>query len=387
MKNRYLLLHKDFPVVSVILDDKYSIVKIDKVHNKERLPVGLYTRQLNLGDLNNWLFSRAIPQKRNGLKLILEATNTNSNKELLVKNFGLGLTDCYWIKPEKADLSWEKVNFFDNNFSEEVDSIYLSYSSGKQTASINKLTPNNVSSGMLPKGWICKKGKRYMIKGSELLNYQEPYNEVIISRWLDGLGIDHVKYKIKLIDKRPYSICESMLKQNEELLHAFYISAIIKKDNKISNLEHYISCCKELGFDDSIRCKLDNMILIDYISANTDRHWSNFGVIRDSCTLKAKRLAPLYDNGAALFAKIPTLDIKRESKTLKCLSFNSTQEENIKLVSNFDIIKNPGIDELIDISKEEFAKNIHMDDTRKNEIVFRINQRIKAVCKSSAKRK
>ncbi|MCL2444287.1 MAG: hypothetical protein FWD13_12600, partial [Treponema sp.] len=191
----------------------------------------------------------------------------------------------------------------------------------------------------------------------------------------------------KLIDKRPYSICESMLKQNEELLHAFYISAIIKKDNKISNLEHYISCCKELGFDDSIRCKLDNMILIDYISANTDRHWSNFGVIRDSCTLKAKRLAPLYDNGAALFAKIPTLDIKRESKTLKCLSFNSTQEENIKLVSNFDIIKNPGIDELIDISKEEFAKNIHMDDTRKNEIVFRINQRIKAVCKSSAKRK
>ena len=382
MKSRYVILHLNFPVASVVFDDKYSILKIEKVYDKERLPIGLYTKQLNVSDLNEWLFSRAIPQKRTGLKFILEATNTSSNKELLIKNLGLGLTDNYWIKPEKLDLSWEKVNFFENNFSEVVNSVYLKHSSKKDIAiDADKLTPNNASSGMLPKGWICKSNKRYMIKGSELLNYQEPYNEVIISRWLNGLGVDHVKYKLKLIEKRPYSICENMLGKDEELIHACYVSNLLKRDNKKSYLDHYINCCKELGLDDSIRRALDNMIIIDYISANIDRHWSNFGIIRDSITLRVKRLAPLYDNGAALFAKIPTLDIKIENKDLKCQSFNSKQTGNIKLVTNFDILENPSIHNLIDISAEEFTKNIHMDNKRKNEIIFRIKQRIKTARK------
>ena len=146
-------------------------------------------------------------------------------------------------------------------------------------------------------------------------------------------------------------------------------------------MEHYINCCKKLGLTDSIRHDLDNMILIDFISANTDRHWSNFGLIRDSSTLQAKRIAPLYDNGAALFAKIPTLDIKGENKKLKCLSFNSTQEENIKQVNNFDILKKPEINHITDILGNEFSKNIHMDEVRIKEITLRIEQRIKMALK------
>jgi hypothetical protein len=377
VKNRYLILHKNFPVASVILDEDYDIEKIEKIHSKERLPVGLFLKQISVKNLNGWLFGRAIPQKRNGLKQILEATKTRSNQELLIKNLGLGLTDCYWIKPENASLSWDEINFFQNIFSKDVEKIYLRESSDDGNIDlINNISPSNVSSGMLPKGWICRKNKRYMIKGSELENYQEPYNEVIISRWLDVLGIDHVDYWLKYIDKKPYSVCENMLIPGEELISAYYISNIIKKDNKDSFLDHYIKCCKELGLNDSIRQDLDNMILIDYISANTDRHWSNFGVIRDSDTLRAKKLAPIYDNGASMFAKIHYFDIKEINNNLKCQSFNSKQEENIKLVTNFSLLGNQAVISICDTAMEEFNKNKYMDENRKREIVLRIKQRI-----------
>ena len=392
MDNRYLILHKNIPVITVSLNHKYAIEKIEKIHNNERIPIGLEKQKLNIENINDWFFSRAIPQKREGLSYILNATDTKNNMELLVKNLGLGLIDNYWIKKENSNLKWEEVNFFDNNFSNEVNGIYLNRSDKINEEILDKINPNNASSGMLPKGWIClqtdssrtvssrtegsRKNKRFLIKGSELQNEQEPYNEEIISKWLDLLKVEHVEYEVKIIDKRPYSICELLLKENEELIHAYHVAKIKPKDNKRSYFEHYIDCCKELGLKDDIRTDLDNMILIDYMSANTDRHWNNFGIIRDSNSLKAKRLAPIYDNGASLFAKIPVFYIKEENINLKCQSFNTRQSQNIKNVKNFDLLEKKEIYSILDIAEQVFKSNKHMEDKRIKEILIEIKQRI-----------
>lgn len=48
---------------------------------------------------------------------------------------------------------------------------------------------------------------------------------------------------------------------------------------------HYVECCAALGVED-IETALGKMILCDDIMANTDRHWRNFGLIRDVETLE-----------------------------------------------------------------------------------------------------
>jgi hypothetical protein len=242
-------------------------------------------------------------------------------------------------------------------------------------------TPNNVSSGMLPKMWQIFDGERYMIKGSELNILQEPFNEVIVSQYLDKLNVEHVDYELYWYKKMPYSKCLNMLTEGEELIHAYYVLNQEKKDNKVSYLNHYIAMCEKMGLR-NIRKNLDDMILIDYLTANTDRHWSNFGVIRDSETLQAKKLAPLYDHGAALYAKAATTAIPKLRTELQCQSFAGKQEGNIKQVTDFSLLGNANVNALPDIIDKNMDSRF-IDEIRKKEILFNINKRMQAAKKAS----
>ncbi len=43
------------------------------------------------------------------------------------------------------------------------------------------------------------------------------------------------------------------------------------------------------------------MLTLDYIIANGDRHYNNFGFIRNAETLEWQGLAPIFDSGASLW--------------------------------------------------------------------------------------
>ena len=45
--------------------------------------------------------------------------------------------------------------------------------------------------------------------------------------------------------------------------------------------------------------KVNEMLTIDYLIGNTDRHWKNFAVLRDTNTLQYIKFAPIYDNDRA----------------------------------------------------------------------------------------
>ena len=52
-----------------------------------------------------------------------------------------------------------------------------------------------------------------------------------------------------------------------------------------------------INVNSSIRKNVEEMIIIDYLTFNDDRHWGNFGILRDSTTLEFKGVAPIFDNG------------------------------------------------------------------------------------------
>jgi hypothetical protein len=370
----YLILHNDCPVCTVDIDEDYRIESIQKVHDRNRLPIGIReAEKIRAADLDAWLFSRAIPEKREGLELILESNNVESNRELLIRNLGLGLSDHYWIRAESSGYTWKEVNFFENNFGGEGDDIFIGDYKGKLSG---ERTPNGVSSGMLPKKWIIQGDERHLMKGSDDVYRQEPFNEKTASCFLDKLSVDHVKYELIWYKKTAYSLCKNMLGTENELISAYYIQKIKMRDKGISYYEHYIGCCTTLGLSEDIRSELEKMIVVDYIIGNTDRHWSNFGIIRDANTLKAERLAPLYDNGASFFTKIHHMAIPSKNRFLTCQSFKRQQNDNIKLVRDFSWIQKEAVKELPDLVEQTLSRNKFVDNDRRSAIAHGIRERI-----------
>lgn len=48
-----------------------------------------------------------------------------SSVELLERCFGLSLSDQYWIKEVDSDIHWEDINFFNNDFSEDMGKLLM----------------------------------------------------------------------------------------------------------------------------------------------------------------------------------------------------------------------------------------------------------------------
>lgn len=63
--------------------------------------------------------NRSIPS-RSQIRDILDALNLLTFIELLECCYGLSLIDQYWIKEKESPVTWKDVNFFTNDFSEDM---------------------------------------------------------------------------------------------------------------------------------------------------------------------------------------------------------------------------------------------------------------------------
>lgn len=84
---------------------------------------------------------------------------------------------------------------------------------------------------------------------------------------------------------------------------------------------------------DTIKEQLSKMVLLDYITANEDRHFGNFGFIRDADSLEWKGLVSNFDTGNAMFYKNPTSDLRKSDSLMdnvKCKSFATNHKEQLK---------------------------------------------------------
>ena len=116
---------------------------------------------------------------------------------------------------------------------------------------------------------------------------------------MDRLNIPHIPYTVMWSQGVPYSVCEDFINENIELIPAWCILNSSKRDNNTSVYQHFVNCCETLGIKDAVPF-LDRMITLDYIIANEDRHFNNFGVLRNAETLEWIGMAPIYDSGSSL---------------------------------------------------------------------------------------
>ena len=110
--------------------------------------------------------------------------------------------------------------------------------------------------------------------------------------------------------------------------------------------------------------------MVDYIIANEDRHFNNFGIIRNSDTLEWVSAAPIFDSGTSL-------DCGKDFHI--CKPFKVTHGEQLRLVSSYDwldLSQLDGIDEEINefLSDEKIA--VFIDEDRQKMLVDFVMARI-----------
>ena len=160
------LMHKNIPVLDIQIDEASGyIAKTCDVHHANHLPLGIPVSKgiIDRKELNDWWTGRSIPASRDGIRDALETLGIYSTALLLTKCYGLSLSDQYWICPKDSGLTWDKVNFFHNDFSKDIGEILFGHEPADITR-ISLMSPDNTSDGWLKKKWIIVDGKREQIE-------------------------------------------------------------------------------------------------------------------------------------------------------------------------------------------------------------------------------
>lgn len=369
-------MHKNIPVASLEFDEITGVfTAVYDIITPSHLPVGVSVNSgaLDRRELHSWWITRAIPSSRLGLKEALRNLEVSTSAEMLGKSLGLNLSDQYWIMPEGTRLNWNDINFFDNDFSEDIGNILIGFTNDSDK--INYMSPDSASDGWLKKKWRIIDGDRVLLKSGSGSYQQEPYNEVLASTIMKRLGIPCVQYSHTIIGDTPYSMCSDFITSETELIPAHNIIKSRKKPNNKSLLEHYVDCCVECGVAD-IRHNINQMLTLDFIIVNEDRHLNNFGLIRNAQTLEYISVAPIYDNGTSMWFSTPTQSIRAGARDTLSKPFKTSHSEQIKLVTDFSWLE---FDKLKGIDEEFFEilkTSQRIDAERRDTLCRMLNMRI-----------
>lgn len=385
----YILCHKNIPVLTFKAKED-EISEVCEILNEAHLPPGIF-REHEKGisrckQFREWWTNRAIPASRQNLRDALETLGNITTGQLAAKSYGLSLSDHYWAKPENSSLSWENVNFFENDFSEDVGKALFGTLDVQDLSSINFLSPDNTSDGWLKKKWIIDNGERILLKGGSGSVQQEPFNEVLASEICRRLDIPHAEYSVIENEGRYYSACKDFITPQTELISAWHIKNSCRKNNNESEYMHLIKCCKSLGMKNipQIEKQISDMIVLDSIIANEDRHFNNFGFIRNSQTLEWKCLAPVFDSGTSMFLNEPLRNLESGIALIdykvKSKPFAKTHTEQLKKLPCRKLCNTlpfENLDDIEDIFEKIFSSNEDFPENRKKLLRIILKDRIR----------
>ena len=302
----FILKHKDLDVAMMKMDVRTGMIEYSlSVYLPEELPAGCAPDGTGLGE---WWKLRAIPDSRQGIRQVLSRLSEATSQSLMLSSYGLSLTDHYWIQPVGQELYWKDLNFYENDFEDELGDILTDSERDRSVPDeISKLSPSVSVNGDMKKKWIIRGGRRYLLKVNPGYHSQQAVNEVIAGKLHERLGWkNYVSYEMGTIHisgrEYPCSLSPMFTSVETEFVSAYQIVAAYKVPNDVSLYEALIRQAVSLGADEKeVRAFLEYMILTDFILTNTDRHLNNFGFIYDPKQHRLSGMAPLFDTGNSLF--------------------------------------------------------------------------------------
>ena len=294
---KYILKQFDKPLLKFSAttdtsEPEIQILWIDE-GNRGLLPLDL---ALTPEGLSRWLRRRTIPKNRAYVHNLLAKCGLNLNRPLSIINIckGLSLNDCYWVVQEDNDDVFEKVNLYDNPFSNVLAELaFTGYGSSLRSSLFS--SPEFTTNGMLRKCWRRIGGKVYLYKGgTEGASNTgfEPYSEFYAAQIAAAMGVRAIPYGLSRWKGVLCSTCELFTSKEYSYIP---VGHLVTKGGMDAVKAYYESLGAEF------MAVLDEMLVFDAVICNVDRHFGNFGVMVDNRTNTVVSPAPLFDHGNSLF--------------------------------------------------------------------------------------
>lgn len=286
----YQLMNKDVVVAiyeEEIRLDNYRYVEVERCD--PYLPYGFV-------DINDWIDGRQIAKHRASIEKLMRELGLTTRRDFIATARCLALTDTFWMKRADEGISWNDVSLYRNPFDDVIARIAFD-GTGMYGRKNSPTSPEYATSGSFAKCWIREGDQILLLKrgSSGYVNAGfEPYSEALASDLFDAAGVYHVPYTLgnyhgKLVSKCPLFTSEDV----------GFVSAHRFFDGPF-DVEDMLAFCEAHGGEDSFR----EMVVMDAVMANVDRHAGNYGFLVDNATGEILRMAPLFDQNMAC---LPTM--------------------------------------------------------------------------------
>ena len=342
----YLLMHRDERVAAVQMEEETgTLVSLSHVYDARLLPFGI--RKDGRG-LRAWWQRRAVPVTQGHIRKTLERFEFLTPQAFLLQNQGLSMTDTYWMKAMHSDVHWSELSFFQHDFEDSVGAQQFARSDeGLFIPPAGMRFPSASAQGDMPKAWISVEGgKRFLVKGAAHGNTQQIFNEVVATHMhAKQHHFPYVEYQFYTIDvgygKQLSASAEAFTGETLEFIPAAeIIRAGRQQDTEQSDYELFIDICGQQGLNrDEVRAFLEYQILTDFVLTNVDRNYGNFGVLRDTDTLRFVRLAPIFDAGSSMFYDLDMRQGTLELNNIPVDSFAPRETDLLRLVTNPELVE------------------------------------------------
>lgn len=307
MNHTYSLRLYDDELLTFALEEKgleglkSHILSINE-NMKDIFPLDL---ELTDDGILKWLERRVIPKNRAFVDEILKTLglSINNTKGIIDVCKGLSLNDSYWVVPYDFVGSFKEYNLYENRFSEVLSLVaYTGVGTAHQAFTTS---PELTTQGMLRKAWrFIENDGIYLYKGGTegFANAgNEPYSEYYACQIAKAMGLNAIKYDLENWKGILASKCKIFTDIDTSFIS---VGRIVKSGGIKGCLDFYESLGAE--FSEALK----SMLIFDAVIYNEDRHFGNFGLLRDNHTGKIISPAPIFDNGLSLFNYAIDEDIK-----------------------------------------------------------------------------
>ena len=270
------------------------VAEIVSVNEEKR---SLFPLDLNVSGegMIAWLQRRVIPRNRAYVDEILASLglSLNDTKGIIDICKGLSLNDSYWVVPADGTESFAEYNLYENKFSDILALVAYTGTGNAQNAF--RSSPELTTGGMLRKAWRWMEDGIYLYKGGTegfANTGNEPYSEYYASQIAQEMELNAITYDLTYWKDILTSTCKLFTDIDTSYIA---VGHIITHGGLKAVKEYY----EQLGTE--FLEQMASMLVFDAVIYNEDRHFGNFGVLRDNHTGRILAPAPLFDNGNSLF--------------------------------------------------------------------------------------
>lgn len=298
----YYLMNKDDKLLEFCTEPGLGGTRIKELRSfDKRRPIGFT-------NIAKWIEQRNYAKHKEHFSKWLKEWGLDTTDGFLEISHCLSINDCLWVKRSDSPLTWDKVNLYQNEFSDVASKT--AFETGLYGMKLSSTSPEFTAEGTFPKCWIKSQNNIVLYKsgltGASNVGL-EPYSEYMASHISKKISQHNVvEYNLQKYKGKICSVCELFTNENVGFVPVYKVT---KTDN-ITNLGDVLDLCTDLGFEQECR----EMILIDSIVFNQDRHLGNFGFLFDTDTFEITGFAPLFDFNLSMLCNALEEDLKNFDK-------------------------------------------------------------------------